>query len=185
VAPSTPVIVVSGPPASGKTFVAETLAERLAVPLIAKDTIKEILYDELGLGDLAWSQQLGRATFALLFRALEDQARARKPAIVEANFGAAARERFLDLGKTFGIRYLEIHCTADPGTLVARYAARAGSRHAGHLDEQRIDDVRATVAGGTNGALGLGAEVLVVDTTSFAAVDIAAVTEAARAYLMD
>ena len=61
-----PILLVTGPPASGKTFVARVLADRLGLQLIEKDTIKETLYDSLGTDDGAWSQQLGRATFALI-----------------------------------------------------------------------------------------------------------------------
>ena len=56
------VVVVTGPPAAGKTTVARELACRLRLPLIAKDTIKEALFDGLGTGDLAWSRRLGEAT---------------------------------------------------------------------------------------------------------------------------
>jgi len=41
------LIVVTGMPSSGKTTVAEDLSRRLQLPLIAKDTIKESLYDTL------------------------------------------------------------------------------------------------------------------------------------------
>jgi len=36
-------VVVSGPPASGKTTLARTIAPALDLPLIAKDTIKQAL----------------------------------------------------------------------------------------------------------------------------------------------
>lgn len=39
----TAVILVSGPPASGKSYVAGSLADEFALPLLAKDTIKEAL----------------------------------------------------------------------------------------------------------------------------------------------
>ena len=41
------LVVVSGMPSSGKTTVAEELARRLRLPLIAKDAIKESLYETL------------------------------------------------------------------------------------------------------------------------------------------
>jgi ATP-dependent protease Clp ATPase subunit len=53
---ATPVVFVSGPPASGKTYVADLLAAHLSLPLIAKDRIKETLFDALGTGDTAWSR---------------------------------------------------------------------------------------------------------------------------------
>ncbi|CAA9504483.1 MAG: hypothetical protein AVDCRST_MAG67-2235 [uncultured Solirubrobacteraceae bacterium] len=74
-----PSVLVTGPPASGKSFVASIVADRLGVPLIAKDAIKETLFETLGTGDVAWSQRLGRATLALMLSALEGQLRAGRP----------------------------------------------------------------------------------------------------------
>jgi uridine kinase len=50
----TPIIGVAGPPASGKTTLARAISEELRLPLIAKDAIKERLYDALGPGDREW-----------------------------------------------------------------------------------------------------------------------------------
>ena len=44
------LVVVTGPPASGKTSVAEELASRLGVAFLSKDTFKEVLYEHLGSG---------------------------------------------------------------------------------------------------------------------------------------
>ena len=84
--PPTPIVLVTGPPASGKTFVARLLADRLGLPLIEKDAIKETLFDSLGTGDAAWSQRLGRATSPLIYWAVELHLKARRTAIVESNF---------------------------------------------------------------------------------------------------
>jgi predicted ATPase len=46
----TTLVLVTGPPGSGKTTLAVPLARRLELPLIAKDTIKEALFDALGTG---------------------------------------------------------------------------------------------------------------------------------------
>ncbi len=67
--------------------------------------------------------------------------------------------------------------------LLARYAARAGSRHPGHLDEQRIADIASAVSAGRYRPLGLGEDLVVVDTTSFDDVDADALSQAAAEHL--
>jgi predicted kinase len=62
-----PLIVVTGLPGSGKSTISNSLADRLALPLIAKDRFKEILFDTLGTADMAWSQRIGAAAIALQY----------------------------------------------------------------------------------------------------------------------
>jgi hypothetical protein len=79
------VVIVSGPPAAGKSTIAGPLAAELGFTLIAKDRIKETLHDALGSAaeaDLAWSQRLGATAMELLWTLAQDA-----PAVVlEANF---------------------------------------------------------------------------------------------------
>lgn len=76
------VIVVSGIPASGKTTLAHTIGERLRVPVISKDTIKEALFDALGTGDLERSRELGRAAHIVMHALAAEQ----RPVILESFF---------------------------------------------------------------------------------------------------
>ena len=80
------LIIVSGPPGSGKTTLATRLAADLRLPLLTKDRIKEILFDTLGWSDRAWSQRLGTATMELLYADLEAQLAAGCPSVIESNF---------------------------------------------------------------------------------------------------
>ncbi len=59
-------MVVSGPPASGKTTLALAIAPALGLPLIAKDTIKQALMTVLPVPDVAASRVVGRASVAAL-----------------------------------------------------------------------------------------------------------------------
>ncbi|MEO7074366.1 MAG: AAA family ATPase [Ktedonobacterales bacterium] len=42
------VVIVSGPPASGKTTLARTVAQEVRLPFFYKDGLKETLFDALG-----------------------------------------------------------------------------------------------------------------------------------------
>ena len=180
----TPIVLVSGPPASGKTFVADVLAESLVLPLLAKDRVKEVLYDALGTGDVAWSQRLGRTAMALVYDSLEAELRAGRAVIVEANFDVAgARPALIALRERWPFASLEVHCTADTDVLVSRYTARAGSRHAGHLDSQRVEEITRAIVERRNGSLELGPDTMILDTTDLEGVNLAPVVDAARAHL--
>ena len=41
------LIIIAGMPAAGKTTFAKYLSEELRIPLVCKDRVKEILFDEL------------------------------------------------------------------------------------------------------------------------------------------
>ena len=55
-------IVISGPPATGKTTLGTDLKRHYNVLFIYKDLIKDSLFDTLGIKDSDWSRQLGIAS---------------------------------------------------------------------------------------------------------------------------
>ncbi|MCP3421254.1 AAA family ATPase [Nocardioides pinisoli] len=71
------LVVVSGLPASGKTTVGRLLGERLAMPVIDKDAILEVLFDSLGCPDRAERTRLSRASDEVLYACPTDVAAAR------------------------------------------------------------------------------------------------------------
>jgi predicted kinase len=89
------LVVVTGPPASGKSTIAHALSKRLGLPLIAKDEIKESLFDALGVGDVDWSSRLGAATFEIQMVVLGELLRTRVSVIVESNFTRGRAEHEL------------------------------------------------------------------------------------------
>lgn len=154
------LVVVSVMPASGKTTVARALSRRLLLPLIAKDDIKEQLYDALGPGDIAWSERLGAATYALIFAVARSILATGTGAIVEANFFRGQESDFELLPEC---RVVQVHCEAPLVVLVDRYRGRV--RHPGHHDDQKVAELAARFESGAHAPLDLPGNLVRVDTT--------------------
>lgn len=170
------VVVVTGAPATGKTTLGRRLASDAGLPFVAKDDIKEILFDTLGWSDRAWSRKLGDATFELLFHYMEVELRAGRSFIIESNFRPElSTSSFLYLQKQFGFRPLQIVCWTEPTILFGRYKQRylRGVRHPGHVDQDVVAEIQTEVMENV-GPMALGGEVIEVDTTDFARIDYAA-----------
>lgn len=126
-------VLVAGWPGSGKSTLAAALAAELNLPLLAKDEIKEALMEGLGRPDtVEASRRLGRAAVLAMLRV----ARHCPGAVLDSTwFGYA-----LPLARVLPGRLAEVHCTVPLELARARYLARSGRRHAGHLDAERSDD---------------------------------------------
>jgi predicted kinase len=119
------IVLVSGPPASGKTTLARPLAERLDFALLTKDDIKETLFTVLdGLpGDVKFSRKIGAASMDLLW-ALAPHC----PAVVlEANFRTQSdyeRAKVAALAKA-NAQIVEVYCRLPREEASRRFAERA------------------------------------------------------------
>jgi len=141
-------VVVSGPPGSGKSTLAPDVAGALALPLVAKDTIKEALLRSMPAADVEASRRAGRAAMEVVFAVA---AVSPVGAVLEANFHRTlAAPSILALpGRT-----LEVFCRCDHEVARRRYRARESARDPGHFDAARSDeeiwhdDVSQPVAGG-------------------------------------
>ena len=124
-------VVVSGPPASGKSTIAPAIAAHLGLPLIAKDTIKETLMSALGAPDVETSKRLGRAAVATVFALATESP---VGAVLDGNF-----HRSIAVDALAGLpgSVVEVFCRCSRDETAGRYAARAGTRHPGHFDEVR------------------------------------------------
>jgi predicted kinase len=138
--PARRLVLVSGPPAAGKTTLARPLAAELGFALLAKDRIKEAL----GLdADLAWSRRLGAATMELLWALAADA----PAAVLEANFWSdhpLNGERV----RALSARTVEVHCSCPIEECVRRYEARATSRHPVHVLDRELGLAASNAAAG-------------------------------------
>ena len=168
------LLVVTGMPSSGKTTVAQGLARELRLPLIAKDEIKESLYESLGADDVSSSSDLGAASYALIFALARPMLASGVSVIVEANF---FRDQEPDFAALPAHRLTQLHCQAPLPILLERYANRV--RHAGHQDAEKIKELPSRFEDQVHSPLRLDGELIQLDTTQ--PLEVAALAERIRA----
>ncbi|HJT55501.1 MAG TPA: ATP-binding protein [Ktedonobacteraceae bacterium] len=179
----TPLIIISGPPCTGKTTLGKRLANDLNLPFVHKDGIKELLFDKLGWSDRAWSRTLGIASYALLYYFLETQLRAGRSCIVESNFHAEFdREQFLALKAKYDFEPLQICCIADGEVLFSRFKDRAATseRHPGHVESVNLEEFKQGLLRGRDEVMDIGGTIFEIDTTDFERVDYEGLVEGIR-----
>lgn len=150
------LVLVTGFPATGKSTLAEHIAPKLGLPLVAKDTIKEALYEALGAGDVAASKRLSGASYEVMFAVATQM----QQVLLEANFEHARSEQEL---LALHPRPVEVFVRCDPDEAVRRYRER--DRGAPHFDREVADELEAKLREQGQHPLALGGPVLEVDTT--------------------
>jgi predicted kinase len=123
-------VVVTGPPGSGKSTLARSLADELGLPLLAKDTIKQALLDEVGAADVPESRRLGGAAVTALLAVARDAGTGVLDSVWVDRDRSVRRLR--ELG---GV--VEVFCRADVDLMRSRYEQRAPGKGDGHFDGQR------------------------------------------------
>jgi predicted kinase len=161
------LVVVTGPPGSGKSAIAAELRARLGLPLIAKDALKEVLGEALQVEGRADSQRLGGAIFHVLAHVVHELLARGVSVIAEGNFQAGS-PLFTRLPPA---RVVQVHVTAEPELLRTRMLERAPDRHSVHWDRGAADEVMARAAAGEWSALPLDGELIEVDTTEWPDLD--------------
>jgi predicted kinase len=130
------MILVTGAPATGKTTLSKSLSERLNLPVVYKDEIKELLFDSLGIKDTEWAMKLGVTSFELTYLFAEKLAKTGKSFIVEGNFdNRYATDTFHNIVLRYNYRILQLYCHAQDDILYERFMERniSGERHPGHI----------------------------------------------------
>lgn len=131
------IIIITGLPATGKTTIALGIAEKLHIPLIAKDEIKECLGDTLGCRSIKQSKALGSASYSVLFLLLEKLIRADISCITETFFRKEiATEFFTSLQRKHPCRLIQILLKSNLDVIIDRLDKRVntGIRHPVHRD---------------------------------------------------
>ncbi len=134
-------ILVAGMPAAGKSTMAETLGERLKLPVISKDRIKERMFDTVGFRSREEKVKLGIASMEILYYVAEQLMGAGQPFILENNFEGSEQgiKTLLDKYRYAG---LTVNLTGDYKVIYQRFLEREISphRHRGHVVNDRYPE---------------------------------------------
>lgn len=128
-------ILVTGIPAAGKSTMAEAIAAKLKLPVISKDTIKELLFDQVGFQSREEKVKLGIVSMEIMYYAAGQLMRAGQPFILENNFEYSSEHGLKTLLEKYQYSVLTITLTGDYKTIYQRFLEREASpdRHRGHV----------------------------------------------------
>jgi len=126
------IIMIYGPCGAGKTTMGRKISTGLDIPLISRDDIKELLFDDLGWSDREWCYKLGRASYSLLYFFMEKLFSTGRTFIIESNF---INENLKEMCEKYNYKLILIKCYADKEILFERAIKRdeSGERHLGHI----------------------------------------------------
>ncbi len=168
------LIIIAGPPCTGKTTLGRMIAEHLYLPFISKDDIKETLFYSLGVKDREWSRQLGILSYKLLYYFVESILKSGDSLIVESNFQAEYdSEQFNILIEKYNCKPVQIQCKTNGEVLYERFKERSesGERHPGHVDHLNYTEFEEDLLKGSYEPLGIGGDVIYLDTTDYSNID--------------
>lgn len=128
-------ILVTGIPATGKSTMARVISERLKLPVISKDAIKELLFDNVGFQSRTEKVNLGIASMEIMYYAAGQLMRAGQPFILENNFEYSSEYGIKNLLEKYQCPVLTITLTGDYKVIYQRFLERESSpdRHRGHV----------------------------------------------------
>ncbi len=114
---------------------AEVMSERLKLPVISKDTIKELLFDNVGFQSRAEKVNLGIASMEIMYYVAGQLMKAGQSFILENNFEYSSEYGIKNLMEKYQYSALTITLTGDYNVIYRRFLERQSSpdRHRGHV----------------------------------------------------
>lgn len=163
------LIIVSGPPSSGKTTLAKSIAQKFNLPLITKDCLKEILFDTIGWKDREWSKKIGSASFTIMHYILDSLMATGQSLIIEGNFKTEFESQLLSPRlNQHNYHAVQIMCQCDGQILFERfkYRSESGQRHPGHCDTGNYEELKDSLLAGKYQPLDIKSQIIIFDSTN-------------------
>jgi deoxyadenosine/deoxycytidine kinase len=169
------LIAIAGPPATGKSYLAQLLGKKYELPYFGKDTFKEMMFDEYGqLPDWQTSRFFSHTSIETLKIISRRLVRCGIAHIVEANFKPQSDSLYLqELQRDFDVDIVQVQMQCDGDILTQRFLARAesGEMHPGHQGLQFFDNIKDVLAQGALEPLQVPSQVIAIDTTDLHGID--------------
>lgn len=114
---------------------AKVMSEKLKLPVISKDTIKELLFDNVGFQSRAEKVKLGIASMEIMYYVAGQLMKAGQAFILENNFEYSSEQGMKSLLEKYQYSVLTITLTGDYKVIYQRFLERENSpdRHRGHV----------------------------------------------------
>lgn len=138
-------ILVAGIPAAGKSTMARVISERLKLPVISKDAMKELLFDNVGFQSREEKGNLGIASTEIMYYVAGRLMKAGQSFILENNFEYSSEHGIKNLLEKYQYPVLTITLIGDYKVIYQRFLEREGSpdRHRGHVVSDCYPEKRA------------------------------------------
>lgn len=138
-------ILVAGIPAAGKSTMAKVISERLKLPVISKDAMKELLFDNVGFQSREEKGNLGIASMEIMYYVAGQLMKAGQSFILENNFEYSSEHGIKNLLEKYQYPVLTITLTGDYKVIYQRFLEREDSpdRHRGHVVNDCYPEKRA------------------------------------------
>lgn len=128
-------ILVTGIPVAGKSTTAEFLSDYFGIPVISKDRIKEIMYDDIGFRSREEKVKLGIVSMNIMYYMATQLMKNNQPFILENNFEKISKEPLLKILQKYSYTAITVTLTGDYLHIYQRFVERNNSpdRHRGHV----------------------------------------------------
>ena len=133
------LIIVCGLPGSGKTILSDELSKRSGIACLHKDSIKEKLFEGLGMSTLEESKRIGKPSVDIMLYLAEQQIANGVDVIIESPFNFPGDYGlFVEWANRYGIKLYSIICSVGVEERKRRVETR--ERHVAHFDSSRTQD---------------------------------------------